>query len=63
MDITTGTVLVPGPPSVMMKNWLKARNEPTTEMIRLSAIDRRSSGSVSRRSMLHQDAPSTLADS
>jgi ABC-type glycerol-3-phosphate transport system permease component len=32
IDITTDSVLVPGPPSVMMKNWLKARNEPTTEM-------------------------------
>ena len=47
----------------MMKNWLKARNEPTTEMIRLSAIDRRSSGIVIRRSALHQEAPSTRADS
>src|SRR5450631_176912 len=61
--ITTDSVLVPGPPSVMMKNWLNARNEYTTEMIRLSAIDRRNSGSVSRRSALHQEAPSTRADS
>src|SRR5215469_1201128 len=63
MAITTDTVLVPGPPSVMMKNWLNARNEPTTEMIRLSAIDRRSSGIVMDHSVLHQDAPSTRADS
>ena len=61
--MTTVKVLVPGPPWVRMKNWLNARNEPMIEMIRLSAMVGRSSGSVMCSSFCHHFAPATSADS
>jgi hypothetical protein len=63
MAITTVVVCDPGPPWVSMKNWVKARNDPITEMIKHSAMVRRSIGSVTWRSVRHQPAPSSSADS